>query len=157
VHVATILQGTPDRSAATWPISGRLRTQQFKTLEGDNRHLATLEGRYLMEMERRALAAALPAVTPVARKGAIQDAVLFRRQRYLAFPSAASDGWSLESNEGVAEYTGVRSGLTKTEERCRYHATLRGPGLRLSLNPGWIISPGTRAGDLGRRLSGDTT
>jgi hypothetical protein len=27
------------------------------------------------------------------------------------------------------------------------HATLHGPGLRLSLNPGWTIAPGTRVGD----------
>jgi hypothetical protein len=87
-----------------------------------------------MEMEWRALAAALQAVTPVARKRAIQDAVLFRRQRYLDFPSAASDEWALESNEGVAEYTGVRLGLTTTEERSRYAlrdltALLDAPGL----------------------------
>jgi hypothetical protein len=92
----------------------------IKTLEGDNRDLDTLEGRYLMEMEWRALAAALQAATPAARKLGIQDAVLFRRQRYLVFPSAPSGELALESNEGVAEYTGVRLGLTTPEERTRY-------------------------------------
>jgi hypothetical protein len=114
--------------------------------EGNNRHLDTLEGRYLMEMEWRALAAALQAATPHARKRAIQDAVLFRRRRYAAFPSAASDELALESNEGVAEYTGVRLGLTTPEERTRYAlrdltALLEAPGLLRSFayatGPAW--------------------
>jgi hypothetical protein len=92
----------------------------IQTRDGDNRHLDTLEGRYLMEMEWRALAAALQAATPVARKTAIQDAVLFRHQRYLTFPGAPNNEWALESNEGIAEYTGVRLGLNTSDERTRY-------------------------------------
>jgi hypothetical protein len=92
----------------------------IQTGEGDNRHLDTLEGRYLMEMEWRALASALQAATPAARKRAIQDAILFRRQRYVDFTSAPGAELALEANEGIAEYTGVRIGLGTTDARIRY-------------------------------------
>lgn len=92
----------------------------IQTLEGDNHHLDTLEGRYLMEMEWRALAAALNAATPSARRIAVGDAVLFRRRRYLIFPGAPRNELVLEANEGIAEYTGVRLGLMLPEERTRY-------------------------------------
>lgn len=92
----------------------------IETRDGDNRHLDTLDGRYLMEMEWRALAVALEAETPATRRVAIQDAVLFRRQRYLTFPNASSNEWALESNEGIAEYTGVRLGLVAPEASRRY-------------------------------------
>lgn len=92
----------------------------IQVLDGDNRHLDTLEGRYLMELEWRALAAALQANSMVARKTAVEDAILFRRERYLLFPSAAANEAALESNEGVAEYTGVRLGLITSQEQTRY-------------------------------------
>lgn len=88
--------------------------------EGDNRHLDTLQGRYLMQLEWRALAAALRAPDTAARKTAIGDALLFRRERYRLFPMAASNENDLESNEGIAEYTGVRLGLATPSARIRY-------------------------------------
>lgn len=88
--------------------------------EGDNRHLDTLEGRYLLQLEWRALAAALRAPTAAAQRGAIGDALLFRQERYRRFPGAAANENALESNEGVAEYTGVRLGLDTPQARRDY-------------------------------------
>jgi hypothetical protein len=88
--------------------------------EGDNAHLDTLEGRYLLQLEWRALARALTAPSPAARRTAIADALLFRAARYERFPHAAADENALELIEGVAEYTGVRLGLTTPEARIAY-------------------------------------
>ena len=88
--------------------------------EGDNRHLDTLQGRYLMQLEWRALAAALRAPDAAARQVAVADALLFRRERYRLFPQAAENENDLESNEGIAEYTGVRLGLATPQARTRY-------------------------------------
>ena len=88
--------------------------------EGDNRHLDTLEGRYLLQLEWRALAKALNGSTSTDRKAAIGDALLFRSERYRIFPNAAEGENALESNEGVAEYTGVRLGLQTPKARINY-------------------------------------
>ncbi|HET6432351.1 hypothetical protein [Dyella sp.] len=88
--------------------------------EGDNRHLDTLEGRYLIQLEWRALAAALRAPTTTARRQAVADALLFRNERYRLFPAAATNENDLEANEGIAEYTGTRLGLTTSQARIRY-------------------------------------
>jgi hypothetical protein len=87
---------------------------------GDNVHLDTLEGRYLLQLEWRALAKALAAASPAARKTAIADALLFRTARYARFPGAAADENALELIEGVAEYTGVRLGLATPQARIAY-------------------------------------
>lgn len=88
--------------------------------DGDNAHLDTLQGRYLLQLEWRALAAALEAPTAAKRKAAVADALLFRHQRYRLFPGAAAGEGALESNEGVAEYTGVRLGLSTPKARVAY-------------------------------------
>jgi hypothetical protein len=88
--------------------------------DGDNRHLDSLDGRYLLQLEWRALAKALEAPTGAGRTAAIADALLFRRERYRLFPNAATGENALESNEGVAEYTGVRLGLDTPEARISY-------------------------------------
>ena len=80
--------------------------------QGDNHHLDTLEGRYLLQLEWRALAAALSAPDAAARKRAVEDALIFRAERYRLFPTAQADEEALELNEGLAEYTGVRLGLS---------------------------------------------
>jgi hypothetical protein len=84
---------------------------------GDNAHLDTLDGRYWIQLEWRALAAALRAPDAGARRGAIEDALLFRAERYRLFPAAARDEPALELNEGLAEYTGVRLGLADPADR----------------------------------------
>jgi hypothetical protein len=88
--------------------------------DGDNGQLDTLNGRILLQLEWRALASALQAPTPAARRTAIADAILFRRERYRLFPAAAANEAALEANEGIAEYTGVKLGLLTAEERTRY-------------------------------------
>lgn len=88
--------------------------------EAGNQHLDSLEGRYLLQLEWRALAKALTAKTSASRRGAILDALLFRRERYRLFPNAEADEGDLEVNEGVPEYTGVRLGLATPRERLRY-------------------------------------
>ncbi len=88
--------------------------------EVSNKHLDTLDGRYLMQLEWRALARALPAPNPADRRTAIADALLFRNQRYRLFAQAAKDESALTINEGVPEYTGVKLGLVTPEAQIRY-------------------------------------
>lgn len=88
--------------------------------EAGNRHLDTLEGRYLLQLEWRALARALMADMPAERRPRIEDALAFRQARRALFPDAAADEAALEINEGVAEYTGVRIGLSRHEARLAY-------------------------------------
>jgi hypothetical protein len=84
---------------------------------GDNRQLDTLEGRYLLQLEWRALAAGLQAKDRAARNRAVADALLFRTERYRLFPFAAAEEEALELNEGLAEYTGVRLGVPTAAAR----------------------------------------
>jgi hypothetical protein len=72
-----------------------------------NNHLDTRDGRYWLQLEWRALVAALEATGP-ARKDAAKDAALFRARRQQLFPKAAETEREMELNEGLAEYTGVK-------------------------------------------------
>ena len=87
---------------------------------GDNAHLDTLEGRYLLQLEWRALGKALQTPSPAARRAAVADALLFRSQRYALFADAAANEGALEANEGVAQYTGVRLGLATPGARTAF-------------------------------------
>lgn len=85
------------------------RIQDDLGLPGSNavsNHLDTLEGRYWLQLEWRALIEALQA-EGAARKTAIADAILFRAYRRVLLPGAAVREHTLEMNEGLAEYTGV--------------------------------------------------
>ena len=75
-----------------------------------NAQLDTLQGRYLLQLEWRALSRALGAPRAADRRAAAGDAMLFRAQRYRLFPAAREEENNLEYNEGLAEYTGVRAG-----------------------------------------------
>ncbi|QQR43424.1 hypothetical protein JKA73_31005 [Myxococcus xanthus] len=75
--------------------------------EKDNAHLDGIEGRTLLQLEWRALAAALRTTTPSVRTRAVEDALVFRRERRTRFPEAAVEEGLLEEHEGLAEYTGV--------------------------------------------------
>jgi hypothetical protein len=88
--------------------------------DGDNRHLDTLDGRYYLQLEWRALARALQASQSGDRKAAIADALVFRNERYKLFPDAASQEQALELNEGLAEYTGVKLGNPTHEEQVKF-------------------------------------
>ena len=85
------------------------------TVEKPNAHLDTLEGRWLMQLEWRALARALSG-----DKSAIRDAAAFRARRYELFPGAAEEEKALESNEGLAEYTGIAMAVPVVSERAPY-------------------------------------
>ena len=90
-----------------------------KTSGGENSQLDTLNGRYTMQLEWRALARALEAQSDEDRKKAAGDALLFREERYRLFPDAAAQEKSLELNEGLAEYTGVRLGNPTADEQVK--------------------------------------
>lgn len=69
-------------------------------------HLDSEDGRALMRLEWRALAAALNADSDAARRQAVSDALAFRAARRAL--GSAEDERALEVNEGLAEYTGLR-------------------------------------------------
>jgi hypothetical protein len=84
---------------------------------GENAQLDTLDGRYTLQLELRALARALRAQTDEERRKAASDAVLFRAERYRLFPEAAAQEQALEWNEGLAEFTGVRVGNATQQQQ----------------------------------------
>ena len=77
--------------------------------DSPNLQLDTPEGRLWLQLEWRALAAALVGQGP-AQIQAIRDALAFRSHRHELFPGSAQTEASLEIAEGVPEYTGVIAG-----------------------------------------------
>jgi hypothetical protein len=104
---------------------------------GDNAQLDTLDGRYYLQLEWRALARALQAGDEAARRQAVADAILFRAERYRLFPDAAAQEQALEQNEGLAEYTGVMAGNATADERVQ--AALRDLATHVA-NPTFVRS-----------------
>jgi hypothetical protein len=74
--------------------------------EASNRHLDSREGRTWLILEWRALERALQE-TGLARREALIDALYFRRYRQALSPQATVEELSLETQEGLAEYTGL--------------------------------------------------
>jgi hypothetical protein len=74
-----------------------------------NLQLDTLEGRLWLQLEWRALAAAL-VEQGSAQTEAIRDALAFRSHRHALFAGSAQTEASLEIAEGVPEYTGTIAG-----------------------------------------------
>ena len=72
----------------------------------ENPHLDTIDGRYWIQLEWRALAAALRQ-EGARHTSAIADALAFRQARRAAFPDAAESERVLEISEGLAQYTGT--------------------------------------------------
>lgn len=72
-----------------------------------NSHLDSVEGRVWMQLEWRALSAALLSKEGE-KEQAVRDALLFRTYRRSIFPSASSEEREMEMHEGLAEYTGVK-------------------------------------------------
>lgn len=72
-----------------------------------NRHLDTKDGRVWLQLEWRALRAALQQ-TGKEWERAVADALTFRAYRRSLFPKAAQEERAMEMHEGLAEYTGVR-------------------------------------------------
>jgi hypothetical protein len=67
-----------------------------------NTHLDSVEGRYWLQLEWRALAKALRG-----DRQAVRDALAFRAKRRSLLRSAITDERKLEMHEGLAEYTGA--------------------------------------------------
>jgi hypothetical protein len=74
------------------------------TEDGQNNHLDTLEGRYWLQLEWRALAKAL-GTSERDRASAVRDALVFRYTRRKLFPGAAENEQREEIREGMAQYT----------------------------------------------------
>jgi hypothetical protein len=74
----------------------------FPSTGPSNAHLDSIEGRYWLQLEWRALAKALRG-----DRQAVRDALAFRAKRRSLIPAAAKDERELEMHEGLAEYTGV--------------------------------------------------
>ena len=83
-----------------------------------NGHLNTFDGRLWLQLEWRALERALRAEENESGRAAIEDALLFRRERHRLAPEANVQECALEAAEGLAEYTGVRlSGMSARQQR----------------------------------------
>lgn len=82
-----------------------------------NSHLDTRDGRFWLQLEWRALAAAL-STQGDERKIRIADAALFRARRRQLFENAAREEREMELHEGLAEYTGVK--LSGAADVARY-------------------------------------
>src|SRR5947209_4369307 len=80
--------------------------------EGGNAHLDTLEGRYWLQLEWRALAAALRG-----DHEALKDALALRAYRQAMFAKAAEEERALEFREGLAEYTGTAFAEPSVQKR----------------------------------------
>ncbi len=136
----------------------------------ENPQLDTLEGRLWLQLEWRALAAAL-IESGAAQTQALRDALAFRAHRRQLFPGSAESERALELNEGLAEYTGVRlsapddqsagwhvvARLTgpQSETFVRSFAYASGPAYGLLLDqrlPGWRSKIGAQS-DLGTLLA----
>lgn len=124
--------------------------------DAPNPQLDSLEGRVWLQLEWRALAAALIASGP-AQDTALRDALAFRDHRHALFANAKAAEASLEIAEGVPEFTGVMTGEADVDA-ARWHAAAKlahpdtgisfvrsfayvsGPGYGLLLDaraPGW--------------------
>jgi hypothetical protein len=133
--------------------------------------LDTADGRSWLELEWRALAAAL-ITSGHAQEVAIRDALAFRAYRQAQFPGAARNEASQEIAEGVPEFTGVMGGEPDvhaarwhaaanlahpdtTFSFVRYFAYISGPAYGLLLDermPGWRTKL-TAQSDLGAMLA----
>lgn len=93
-----------------------------------NAHLATLEGRYLLQLEWRALERALQA-QGASRRSALEDALVFRLARRQRFSKATVEETQGEVGEGLAQYTGFKLAVEEPEgQRALATASLqRGP------------------------------
>lgn len=134
----------------------------------ENVHLDTVEGRVGLQLEWRALLAALRSEGDT-RRAALRDALDFRAARRARFPEAGSRENALELREGLATYTGARvaglgsarvaddaeARIAREDGFGRGFAYVSGPlqgWLLDALAPGWR-STLTRDSDLGALLA----
>ena len=125
-----------------------------ETLE--NEHLDSVDGRYWMRLEWRALARALRE-SGEPRALAVREALAFRQARHTRFPNNVGTEHALDINEGLASYTGtvlaaptaadaiaraleLLAGAEDGESFVRTFAYTSGPAYGLLLDaasPGW--------------------
>lgn len=73
-----------------------------------NAHLDSVDGRFWLRMEMRALAAAMGCgCDREKRVSSVEDALVFRAKRQASFENASVEEQQLEMHEGLAEHTGV--------------------------------------------------
>ncbi len=152
-------------------IQPRLGLKPSTAGAGENVHLDSLDGRYWMRLEWRALSQALGA-SGAARTAAIADALAFRAARYRQFPAAAASERVVDIIEGIPTYTQYVTGSDSAEDAIRLaratlaaaetstsfvrtfaYASGAGYGLLLdALSPGWHRKI-TGESDLGKLLS----
>ena len=106
--VAPLSQDEPGRSVLLMHEAWHRIQDQIglKAANADQPQLATEAGRASLRLELRALAAALAAEAPEARRVAVEDALTFRAWRQVRFPEAEAAEDAMERHEGLAEYTG---------------------------------------------------
>lgn len=88
----------------------------FPASGASNNHLDSTDGRIWLQLEWRALAAALTG-RGGHRRQAIADALLFRARRRELFAQAAQEERAMEMHEGLAEYTGIKLGASPSPAR----------------------------------------
>jgi hypothetical protein len=136
-----------------------------------NPQLDTEQGRLWLQLEWRALAAAL-IESGQAQTQAIRDALAFRSHRHALFPGSAATEAAMEMVEGTAQYTGIAAAEPDVAA-ARWHAVadlvhpdagssfsrisafMSGPAYGLLLDermPGWRKSLNERS-DLGAMLA----
>jgi hypothetical protein len=118
----------------------------FPANNTSNVHLDETAARVWLQLEFRALAAALRA-TGEARGSAIADAVSYRAARRAEFPAAAENERALENNEGLAEYTGwALRGTTAAESRETFARRLENLDANTSFVRGFAYETGPAYG-----------
>lgn len=85
------------------------------TPDGQNDHLDTLEGRYWLQLEWRALGRALGA-SGTERAAAISEALAFRARRRAVCPGATENEQRDEIREGLAQYTATVAAASSPAE-----------------------------------------
>jgi hypothetical protein len=111
-----------------------------------NLQLDTLEGRVWLQLEWRALAAALVG-QGAAETSAIRDAIAFRNYRHQMFPGSAAAERNLEIAEGVPEYTGLTAAAPdEASARWRTIAKLADPDLSLTFVRSFAYTSGPAYG-----------
>ena len=93
--------------------------QDGSGMSDSNGHLDTRDGRIFLQLEWRALDAALRSSGPN-RRAAVEDALVFRAYRRSLFPNAAAQERGLELYEGLAEYTGIKLSTNSDREAIDY-------------------------------------
>ena len=104
------------------------------TEDGFNEHLDTLEGRFWIQLEWRALRRAVES-SGSDRAEAIADALAFRRERRRLFPGAADNERRDEIREGLATYTGVAAWANSPADAARAAAAALAGG---ELQPAFV-------------------